>query len=47
MFNLEKRGLFMDAVFIGSILSVVGAVVVFVVVAVRVMKLINTTHSED
>ena len=37
----------MDAVFIGAILSVVGAIVVFVVVAIRVMKLINTTHSED
>ena len=37
---------FMDAVLIGSILSVAGAVIILVVLAVRVIKLINTTHSE-
>lgn len=37
----------MDAVFIGSILSVVGSIVVVIVLGVRIMKLINTTHSED
>ena len=37
----------MDAVAIGSILAVVGSIVVIVVLAIRLMKLINTTHSED
>ena len=37
----------MDAVFIGSILSVVGSIVVVIVLGVRIMKLIKTTHSED
>ena len=37
----------MDAVFIGSILAVVGSIVVIVVLGIRIMKLINTTHSED
>ena len=37
----------MDAVFIGSIAAVVGSIAVIVVVAIRVIKLINTTHSED
>lgn len=37
----------MDAVVIGSILSVVGAVLVVVVLAIRIGKLINTTHSKD
>ncbi len=37
----------MDAVFIGAILSVVGAVVVFIFLAVRIVKLMNTTRSED
>lgn len=36
----------MDAVLIGSILSVAGAVIILLVLAVRVIKLINTTHSE-
>lgn len=36
----------MDAVLIGSILTVVGAVVILVVLAIRVGKLMNTTHSE-
>lgn len=37
----------MDAVMIGSILTVVGAVVIVAVLAVRIGKLINTTHSKD
>lgn len=36
----------MDAVVIGSILTVVGAVLILVVVGIRVGRLINTTHSE-
>ncbi len=37
----------MDAVVIGSILSVVGAIVVVIVLGIRILKLMNTTHSED
>lgn len=37
----------MDAVVIGSILTVVGAVLVVVVLAIRIGKLINNTHSKD
>ena len=37
----------MDSVVIASILSVVGAIVVAGVMIVRVIKLMNTTHSED
>jgi len=37
----------MDAVTIGSILAVVGSIVVIVVLGIRIMKLINTTHSDD
>jgi hypothetical protein len=37
----------MDAVVIGSILSVVGAILVVVVIGIRISKLINTTHSKD
>ena len=37
----------MDAVMIGSILAVVGSIVVIVVLGIRVIRLINTTHSED
>lgn len=37
----------MDAVMIGSILAVVGSIVVIIVLGIRIMKLINTTHSED
>lgn len=37
----------MDAVLIGSILTVVGAVLVVAVLAIRIGKLINTTHSKD
>lgn len=36
-----------DAVVIGSILSVIGAVLVVIVLAIRIGKLINTTHSKD
>lgn len=36
----------MDAVAILSILSVVGAIVVFGFLAVRIMKLINTTNTK-
>lgn len=37
----------MDAVAIGSILAVVGSIVVLIVLGIRVMKLIKNTHSED
>ena len=37
----------MDAVAIGSILAVTGSVIVLVVLVIRILKLINTTHSED
>jgi hypothetical protein len=37
----------MDAVTIGSILAVAGSLVVVVVLVIRVLKLINTTHSEN
>jgi len=37
----------MDAVAIGSILAVVGSIVVIVVLGVRISKLIKTSHSED
>lgn len=37
----------MDAVAIGSILAVVGSIVVIVVIGIRVSKLMKTTHSKD
>jgi len=37
----------MDAVAIGSILAVVGSIIVLVVLGIRVMKLIKNTHSKD
>ncbi len=37
----------MDAVAIGSILAVVGSLIVLAVLAVRISKLINTTRSDD
>ena len=37
----------MDAVVIGSILSVVGAAVILAVLVIRLIKLMNSTHSED
>lgn len=37
----------MDAVVIGSALTVVGAIVVVVVIGIRVSKLMKETHSED
>jgi hypothetical protein len=37
----------MDAVVIGSILTVVGAVVIVGYLAIRAIHLINTTHSEQ
>ena len=37
----------MDAVAIGSILAVVGSALVVTIIVIRVLKLINTTHSED
>ena len=37
----------MNTVLTGSILSVVGAVAILVVLAKRVIRLINTTHSEN
>lgn len=37
----------MDAVAIGSILAVVGTIIVVVVIGIKVAKLIKTTHSED
>jgi len=37
----------MDAVAIGSILAVVGSIIVLVVLGIRVLRLIKTTHSKD
>lgn len=37
----------MDAVVIGSVLTVIVSVVILVVLGIRVGKLIKTTHSED
>lgn len=37
----------MDAVTIGSILAVVGSIIVLVVISIRVTKLIKNTHSKD
>lgn len=37
----------MDAVAIGSILAVTGALLVVVVLAIRIGRLINTSHSDD
>jgi len=45
-FNL-KTGVTMDAVMIGSILTIVGAVLVVIVLAIRIGNLMKTTHSKD
>lgn len=37
----------MDAVAIGSILAVIGTILVLVVLGIRVAKLIKNTHSKD
>ncbi len=37
----------MDAVAIASIISVVGSIVVFIVLGIRINKLMNSTHSKD
>ncbi len=37
----------MDAVALGSIIAVIGSIVVLIVLGIRISKLINTTHSED
>ncbi len=37
----------MDAVVIGSILTVVVSVVILAVIGIRVGRLINTSHSDD
>ena len=37
----------MDAVAIGSILAVVGSVIILGYLVAKVLKLMNTTHSED
>lgn len=37
----------MDAVAIGSIVAVSGTIIVIVFLAIRILKLINTDHSED
>ncbi len=39
--------LFNDPVALWSTLAVVGCIVIIGVIVVRVIKLINTTHSED
>ena len=45
--TLTKGVTMHDAVFIGSILAVVGSIIVIAVLAIRVGKLIKTTHSKD
>jgi len=37
----------MDATAIGAIASVIGSIVVFVVLGIRINKLMNTTNSGD
>ncbi len=37
----------MDAVALGSIIAVIGSIIVLIVLGIRISKLINTTHSED
>ncbi len=37
----------MDATAIGAILSVIGSVIVFVFLGVKINNLMNTTNSED
>jgi hypothetical protein len=37
----------MDAVVIGAIITVVGSVIVIGVLAIRILKLMNSTHSKD
>lgn len=37
----------MDAVTIGAILAVTGTILVIAVLAIRILKLINSDHSED
>ncbi len=37
----------MDATAIGAILSVIGSVIVFVFLGVKINSLMNTTNSED
>lgn len=37
----------MDATAIGAVLSVIGSIVVFVVLGVRITRLMKTTQSED
>ena len=44
---MDLSTLFSDPVALWSTLAVVGTLVVGVVVIIRVIKLINTTHSED
>jgi hypothetical protein len=37
----------MDAVLIGSIITIVGSVIVLVVLGIRISKLMKNTHSDD
>ncbi len=37
----------MDAVALGSILAVVGSIIVLIVLGIRIAKLINTPRSDD
>ena len=37
----------MDAVVVGSILAVVGSIIVFVFLSLKVIKLMNTNKSDD
>jgi len=37
----------MDTVVVGTILAVTGTIIVFAVLITRIIKLMNTTHSED
>ena len=43
----NTEGYKMDATVIGAIAAVTGSVIVFAVMVIRVLKLINTTRSED
>lgn len=44
---MDLSTLFGDSVATGATLAVIGSLIVIGVLVVRVLKLINTTHSED
>lgn len=45
--DINLRVIIMDATAIGAIASVIGSIVVFVVLGMRIRKLMNTCNSQD